>query len=203
MYARIGKRILDLLLSSIVTVVTSPLMLFICVLIRLSSPGPILYRQKRLGKDARTFIALKFRTMVDRPRHPAITAVSSNDPDVTRVGRLLRRLKLDELPQLWNVIRGDMSLVGPRPQLPIQLADFNDDAKLRLEVRPGMTGMAQTHGNTSLTWPERWYYDAYYVRNLSFGLDCRLMLRTLLVLLNGEERYVEHPPNDPSAAAGA
>ncbi len=202
-YLRIGKRLLDSVIGLVIMSLTSPLTLLIAVLIRLTSRGPILFKQERLGRDGRTFMALKFRTMVNLPRVPATTGVSPQDPDVTALGRVLRRMKLDELPQLWNVIRGDMSLVGPRPQLPVQLAEFNDDARVRLKVRPGMTGMAQTHGNTSLSWPERWYYDAYYVRNLSFRLDCRLMLRTLLVLLHGEERYLERPPIDPPTAARA
>lgn len=200
-YGRIVKRFLDVLLGALVLCAVSPLLLVISIAVGVTSKGPVLFKQERLGRHGRIFVALKFRTMVNSSRTPSLIAVRSDDQDVTRVGRILRRFKLDELPQLVNVVAGDMSLIGPRPQLPIQLAEFTEIAKIRLEVRPGLTGMAQTHGNTALTWPERWYYDAFYVRNLSLKLDCRLMWRTLLVLLHGEEKYLEHPPLESSEIA--
>lgn len=195
-YARFGKRLFDIAIVLASLVFAGPLMLLIALAIRLTSRGPILFRQERLGRGGKVFLAMKFRTMTDKPRVPSTMRVDASDADVTLVGRVLRRTKLDELPQLLQVLSGEMSLVGPRPQLPRQLAEFDDNAKLRLLVRPGLTGMAQTHGNVALTWPERWYYDAQYVRNLSLALDLKLIARTAGVLLHGEERYAIHPPLD-------
>jgi len=193
-YVRFGKRMLDVILVAPALVILGPLMLLIAALIRLTSRGPALFRQERLGRHAEIFEALKFRTMTDKPR-VADTVMYTGDPsEVTPIGRILRRTKLDELPQLINVLRGEMSIVGPRPQLPIQLQDFDENAKLRLLVRPGLTGMAQTHGNVALDWPERWYWDAEYVKNLSLTLDLRLIARTFAVLVHGEERFVRRPP---------
>jgi undecaprenyl phosphate N,N'-diacetylbacillosamine 1-phosphate transferase len=136
---------------------------------------------------------LKFRTMTDKPRTPDTLYYTGDPSEVTAIGRILRRTKLDELPQLINVLRGEMSLVGPRPQLAVQLADFDENAKLRLLVRPGLTGMAQTHGNVALDWTDRWYYDAEYVRNLSLALDLKLIARTFKVLTTGEESCLVRP----------
>jgi lipopolysaccharide/colanic/teichoic acid biosynthesis glycosyltransferase len=193
LYSRVGKRVLDLAASVAALLVLWPFLLLVAALIKLTSRGPAFFLQERLGRNATTFMAWKFRTMTDKPR-VADTLYYTGDPsDVTRVGRFLRRTKLDELPQVFNVLRGEMSIVGPRPQLPKQLAEFNEDAKLRLNVRPGLTGLAQVNGNTALTWPERWHYDAEYVRNLSFALDCRILAKTVAVLLHGEEKYTRKP----------
>jgi lipopolysaccharide/colanic/teichoic acid biosynthesis glycosyltransferase len=195
-YGRLGKRIFDLAAVLAALLVLWPLMLLIAVAIRLTSRGPALFVQERLGRNATVFRAYKYRTMTDKARVPDTIAYLGDASEITLVGRLLRRTKLDELPQLLNVLRGDMSIVGPRPQLPVQLQDFDDNAKLRLLVRPGLTGMAQTHGNVALSWPERWYYDAYYVRNLSLSLDLWLMARTVRVVIQGEERFTRHPGSD-------
>lgn len=192
-YARFGKRLIDLAAGSLCIVLLAPVFAFIAIAIKLTSRGPVLFRQERLGRHAVTFRALKFRTMLDKPRVPDTITYSGAPSEVTAIGRVLRRIKLDELPQLINVLRGEMSLVGPRPQLPIQLADFDENAKLRLLVRPGLTGMAQTHGNVELTWPERWYYDAQYVRNVSLKLDLRLIGRTFKVLAHGEAHLLQKP----------
>jgi lipopolysaccharide/colanic/teichoic acid biosynthesis glycosyltransferase len=192
-YALAGKRLFDLIVVIPSLVICAPFLALVALLIRLTSPGPAFFRQERLGRHATVFQALKFRTMTHKDRVPDTIAFSGNASEVTFVGRFLRRSKLDELPQLINVLRGEMSLIGPRPQLPIQLSEFDDNAKLRLLVRPGLSGMAQTHGNVVLTWPERWFYDADYVRNLSLTLDLRLIARTFGVLLHGEEKYVVHP----------
>jgi len=192
-YALAGKRMFDLIVVIPSLVICAPFLALIALLIRLTSHGPAFFRQERLGRHATVFQALKFRTMTHKERVPDTIAFSGSASEVTLVGRFLRRSKLDELPQLINVLRGEMSLIGPRPQLPIQLSEFDDNAKLRLLVRPGLSGMAQTHGNVVLTWPERWFYDATYVRNLSLALDLRLIGRTFGVLLRGEEKYVVHP----------
>jgi undecaprenyl phosphate N,N'-diacetylbacillosamine 1-phosphate transferase len=189
-YARFGKRLFDLTAGSLALAVTWPLLLLIAIVIRATSRGPAFFRQGRLGRNASEFEAWKFRTMTDKPRVPDTLYYTGDPNEVTAIGRILRRTKLDELPQIFNVLKGDMSLVGPRPQLPVQLKDFDENAKLRLLVRPGLTGMAQTHGGVVLNWTERWAYDAEYVRRLSFALDLWLIMRTFGVLLHGEEKYV-------------
>lgn len=119
-----------------------------------------------------------------------ISEILADHPDVTPVGRLLRRFKVDELPQLFNVIRGDMSLVGPRPCLPETVSEFDCNGEARLAVRPGLTGLAQVNGNVHLSWPERWKYDRYYVENLSIQLDCKILFKTLLVIVFGEQPFL-------------
>lgn len=198
-YARFGKRLFDLAIGVPAMIAASPLFLLIALAIRITSPGPILFRQERLGRNGSVFEALKFRTMTDKPRVPDTIAYSGDQSEITAIGRILRRTKLDELPQILNVLRGEMSLVGPRPQLPIQLKELDENGRLRLLVRPGLTGMAQTHGNVALTWPERWVYDAEYVKRLSLKLDLWLIARTFGVLLHGEEQYLRKPPLEKQA----
>jgi lipopolysaccharide/colanic/teichoic acid biosynthesis glycosyltransferase len=195
-YGRFGKRLLDLACTLAALSVLWPFMLAVAIAIRLTSSGPALFVQERLGRNATVFRAYKYRTMTDKPREFDTIAFSGDPSEITAIGRILRRTKMDELPQLLNVLKGDMSLVGPRPQLTKQLAEFDENAKQRLRVRPGLTGMAQTHGGVALTWPERWYYDALYVRTLSLKTDLWLIARTLWVITHGEERFVEHPPLD-------
>ncbi|HSP16215.1 MAG TPA: sugar transferase [Thermoanaerobaculia bacterium] len=185
-YGRIGKRAFDLAAAILALAVLSPLMLLIAALIRLTSRGPALFVQERLGRNAVTFRVYKYRTMTDRPRAYDTLYFTGDPNDVTLIGRLLRRTKLDELPQLLNVLMGDMSIVGPRPQLAVQLREFDENGMLRLLVRPGITGMAQTHGNVALSWPERWRYDADYVRRVSLKLDLGLIARTVCVVVRGE-----------------
>lgn len=192
-YAKYGKRLFDLLVSIPLFLVIWPFMALIALIIRATSPGRALFIQERLGRNAKVFRAYKYRTMTDKPRVFDTIAYSGDPSEITAIGRFLRRSKLDELPQILNVMKGEMSLVGPRPQLEVQLKDFNEDAKLRLLVRPGLTGMAQTHGNVALSWPERWHYDAEYVRRLSLGLDLWLIARTFAVLFLGEERFTRKP----------
>ena len=192
-YRNYGKRLFDLAVVIPLLLVIWPAMLLIAILIRLTSRGPAVFIQERLGKDGKIFRAFKYRTMTEKPRVFDTITFSGDPSEITRIGRGLRRSKLDELPQVLNVLKGDMSLVGPRPQLAVQLKDFDDNAKLRLQVRPGLTGMAQTHGGVTLSWPERWYYDADYVRRMSFALDLWLIARTFGVLLYGEERFTTRP----------
>jgi lipopolysaccharide/colanic/teichoic acid biosynthesis glycosyltransferase len=193
LYARFGKRLFDLAVVIVVLAAVWPLLLLIAILIRATSRGPAFFRQGRLGRNAMVFEAWKFRTMTDKPRVPDTIQYTGDPSEVTAIGRILRRTKLDELPQIFNVLTGDMSLVGPRPQLPVQLAEFDENAKLRLLVRPGLTGMAQTHGGVALNWTERWAYDADYVRRLSLALDLWLIARTFGVLLHGDEKYIVRP----------
>jgi lipopolysaccharide/colanic/teichoic acid biosynthesis glycosyltransferase len=195
-YARQGKRLFDLLLAVPALIVSAPFMLLIALIIRLESRGPALFMQERTGRSGNPFLAYKYRTMIDRPRQFDTLFFSGDPSEITTVGRFLRRMKIDELPQLINVVQGNMSLVGPRPQLTIQLDDIRADVNgcLRLLVRPGLTGMAQTHGGVALSWPERWFYDGDYVRKLSLALDVWLILRTFAVLRRGEHSFAVHPP---------
>jgi undecaprenyl phosphate N,N'-diacetylbacillosamine 1-phosphate transferase len=191
-YRRFFKRALDLLLVAVALPILSPLLAVCALLVRVTSRGPVLFMQERLGLHGRPFQAYKFRTMTDVPRD-AREIYSAGEPDVTLVGGVLRRFKLDELPQLLNVLRGDMSVVGPRPALVRDLAMYDDVARQRLDVRPGLTGLAQIHGNIHLTWPERWQYDVRYVRELSFALDVKILLRTIVLLFVGEQKMLVRP----------
>lgn len=191
-YRSFGKRLLDLAVSLPLLIAVAPLFAAIAVAIKLTSRGPVFFVQERLGRDGRTFRTFKFRTMTDRERTSHQEIFGKTD-EVTAVGYWLRRFKLDELPQLWNIVNGDMSLVGPRPALPAQLAEYTSLARSRLQVRPGLTGLAQVHGNIHLSWPERWIYDAEYVSRVSFALDAWIVVRTIAVVLLGEERFLRQP----------
>ena len=192
-YRAFGKRLLDLCVSVPALLAIAPLFAAIAAAIKLTSRGPVFFVQERLGRDGRTFRTFKFRTMTDRLR-TAHQEIFGKTDEVTAAGVWLRRFKLDELPQLWNIVNGDMSLVGPRPALPAQLAEYTDLARRRLLARPGLTGLAQVHGNIHLTWPERWVYDAEYVARVSFALDAWIIVRTIAVVLLGEQRFLKKPP---------
>lgn len=182
------KNVFDILASLLAILVLSPLLLGLYLIVRLTSPGPVLFRQVRVGFNGCQFEILKFRTMtVDEKRVEAQTHVHSEG--VTVVGKLLRRFKLDELPQLFNVLLGHMSIVGPRPCLPSTLAIMDEQAKKRFSVKPGLTGLAQVNGNACIEWTDRWKYDVYYVEQRSVLTDLRIILKTVLVVLFGEERF--------------
>lgn len=185
---RCCKRPFDVLGGVVALVVLSPLLLLVAMLIKLTSPGPVFFRQDRAGFNGAVFRPFKFRTMRGSRTPDAKELVPLNHPDVTRLGRFLRRFKIDELPQLLNVVRGEMSLVGPRPTLPDQAAAYDEFRRQRLSVRPGLTGLAQVNGNAAMSWDERILYDIAYVRRCSFLLDVAILLRTVLVVLMGEER---------------
>ncbi|OGO08492.1 MAG: hypothetical protein A3K46_01150 [Chloroflexi bacterium RBG_13_60_9] len=191
-YRRAGKRLLDIILSLLAILALTPLFLIMALLIRIESPGPILYIQERLGWRGKIFHALKFRTMTHHPR-TSDHEVMPDDPELTRVGAFLRRYKLDELAQLFNILWGQMSVVGPRPALPRQLEEYDANGRKRLLVKPGLSGLAQIHGNIYLTWPERWKYDARYVEECSLGLDLWIIWRTIAVTIRGEDKFLEHP----------
>lgn len=186
-YNRIIKRIADIVLSLFALVMLSPFLIIIGLLIKVDSYGPIFFYQKRLGKNERLFIMYKFRTMT-HDDHAMNLQVFSGDNRITRVGAVLRRLKLDELPQLINVIKGDMSVIGPRPCLPSIKEKFGKYANERFKVRPGLTSLAAIKGSIYLTWEEKGYFDVYYVNNLSFLLDIKIVLQTIRVLIVGERR---------------
>jgi lipopolysaccharide/colanic/teichoic acid biosynthesis glycosyltransferase len=180
------NRSLDVALARLGLAVASPLLAAAAVAIKLDDGGPVLYRQTRVGKDGADFELLKLRTMVvGAEKLGAGWAVDEGDPRITRVGALLRKLSVDELPQLWNVVRGDMSLIGPRPTLRYQVERYDERQLHRLDVRPGLTGWAQIHGRATLSWPERIELDLWYVEHRSPLVDLKILLRTPLALLGG------------------
>jgi lipopolysaccharide/colanic/teichoic acid biosynthesis glycosyltransferase len=180
------NRALDVAGSAVGLVLSSPFLAAAAVAIKLDDGGPVLYRQRRVGWKGEEFDLLKLRTMVvGAERQGAGWAVNRGDPRITRAGRLLRRLSLDELPQFWNVLRGDMSLIGPRPTLAYQVEQYTTKQRRRLEVRPGLTGWAQIHGRAKLPWDERIELDVWYVENRSPWLDLKILLRTPLALFRG------------------
>jgi len=182
----IAKRALDVAGASVGLLVSAPFLAAAAAAVKLEDRGPVLYRQRRVGKDGREFDLLKLRTMVvGAERLGAGYAVDEGDPRITRAGRVLRRLSVDELPQLWNVVRGDMSLVGPRPTLAYQVERYTDRQRRRLEVKPGITGWAQIQGRASLPWSERIELDVWYVEHRSFWLDLRILARTPFALFTG------------------
>ncbi len=184
------SRALDVVIAAVGLVVTSPLLAAVVVAIRLESRGSPIYRQRRVGKDGEPFELLKLRTMVSGAEHIGEgLAVNVGDPRITRVGRLLRRFSLDELPNLVNVLRGDMAIVGPRPTIQAQVDQYTPRQRRRLEVRPGITGWAQVNGRASLPWHERIELDVWYVDHRSAWLDARILARTVRMLLTGHGLY--------------
>jgi exopolysaccharide biosynthesis polyprenyl glycosylphosphotransferase len=194
------KRVIDRLLGSALFVAVSPLLAVIAIGVKLTSPGPVLFRQLRIGEDGRPFEMLKFRSMVAdaEARRAELEADNEGngvlfkiraDPRVTPVGAILRRYSLDELPQLWNVVRGDMSLVGPRPPLPQEVIGYTDDATRRLRVRPGMTGLWQVSGRSDLSWEESLRLDLRYVDNWSLTLDLIILWHTWRAVIGRSGAY--------------
>ena len=180
------NRTLDLVGASLGLALTSPALAVAALAIKLDDGGPVFYRQRRVGRGGREFELLKLRTMVVGAEHQgAGWAVNRGDPRITRVGRTLRRLSIDELPQLWNVVRGEMSLIGPRPTLAYQVESYSPRQRRRLEIKPGVTGWAQIHGRAALPWEERIELDVWYVENRSPLVDLKILLRTPRALLGG------------------
>jgi lipopolysaccharide/colanic/teichoic acid biosynthesis glycosyltransferase len=186
------SRALDVLLAAALLVVTAPLLALAAIAIRLESRGPVFYRQLRVGRHGEPFQLWKLRTMV--PGAESMGAgiyVIEGDTRITRVGRLLRRYSLDELPNLVNVLKGEMAVVGPRPTVQEQVDRYTDRQRRRLEVKPGITGWAQINGRTSLPWPERIELDVWYVENRSIRLDLRILAKTARMLATGHGLYSE------------
>jgi len=179
-------RALDIAVAGLGLVVASPFLAAAALAAKLEDGGPVLFRQTRVGKDGTDFELLKLRTMViDAEQLGAGYAVEKGDPRITRVGRLLRRTSVDELPQLVNVLRGEMSVIGPRPTLRYQVERYDAQQRKRLDVRPGLTGWAQVHGRAELAWAERIELDVWYVEHRSPAVDLRILLRTPLALFGG------------------
>jgi undecaprenyl phosphate N,N'-diacetylbacillosamine 1-phosphate transferase len=180
------KRAIDFIVAAIISLLVLPIVLTMGLIVRLESKGPIFFRQERLGKNGRIFTLFKLRSMsVNNKRKE--NQVFKDHPDIRKAGQFIRRFKIDELPQLINVLIGDMSLVGPRPCLPSLKEKFDDNAYYRLKVRPGLTGWAQVNGNIFNSWPKRWEYDRYYVENQSLIFDFKILILTIKVVLFGEK----------------
>ena len=180
------NRALDVAIAGTGLAITSPVLALAALAVKLGDGGPVLYRQTRVGKDGRDFELLKLRTMVvGAETQGAGFAVDRGDSRITRVGRFLRRTSIDELPQLWNVVRGEMSLIGPRPTLRYQVERYDERQRRRLDVLPGITGWAQIHGRAALSWDERIELDVWYVDHRSPKTDALILLRTPLALFGG------------------
>jgi lipopolysaccharide/colanic/teichoic acid biosynthesis glycosyltransferase len=184
------KRGIDLVIALIGSVVSAPLVVLLALAIRLESRGHPIYRQARVGKDGELFSICKLRTMVSGAEFTgARLAIQEGDQRVTRVGALLRRYSLDELPNLWNVVRGEMSIVGPRPTLQVQVEQYTARQRGRLAVKPGITGWAQVNGRASLPWPERIEFDLWYVEHRTLRLDLQILARTVQMVRSGHGVY--------------
>jgi lipopolysaccharide/colanic/teichoic acid biosynthesis glycosyltransferase len=183
------NRVVDVAIAGTGLLLTSPILAAAALATKIQDRGPVLYRQTRVGKDGEDFEVLKLRTMVvGAETLGAGFAVDRGDSRITRIGRFLRRTSIDELPQLWNILRGDMSVIGPRPTLRYQVEQYDEHQRRRLEIRPGLTGWAQVHGRASLPWAERIELDVWYVENRSPRLDLEILLRTPLALFRGTYR---------------
>ena len=184
------RRLIDIAVAASALVLTSPLLAAAVLAIRFESRGRAIYRQQRAGKDGVSFDVFKLRTMVDGAEHiGAGLAVNAGDSRITRVGALLRRTSFDEMPNLVNVLRGEMSLIGPRPTIPVQVAQYTQRQRGRLGIKPGITGWAQVNGRASLSWGERIELDLYYIEHRSLALDLKILARTPAMVLGGGGLY--------------
>lgn len=187
-----AKRIFDVAIATFAIVVLSPLMCIIALAVKLSSRGPVVFKQQRCGMDNRPFIMCKFRTMIEGAQNRGLGyEVARDDDRITTVGKVLRNASLDELPQLINIIRGDMSLMGPRPMIADQVSRLNPRQMLRQQARPGISGWAQVNGRNALDWSRRIELDIWYVENWNFQLDLRIFWKTIVTLLHREGIYGE------------
>lgn len=181
MYRKFFKRMFDIMLSLVVLILSSPIMLIVALAVKIDSDGPIIFKQKRLGKNAKEFYIYKFRTMVVNAEKSGVYS-NDNDPRITRVGGVLRKTSIDELPQIFNILTGDMSFIGPRPPLtyhPWPIEEYTDEQKGMFNVRPGITGWAQVNGRKSVEWNHRIELNNWYVENLSFFLDIKILFMTV------------------------
>ena len=185
-----AKRALDITVAAIVSVVSAPLLAVLALAVRIESRGHPIYQQTRVGKDGELFSIYKLRTMVSGAEFTgAGLAIDKGDSRITRVGAFLRRYSLDELPNLWNVLRGEMSIVGPRPTIQVQVEQYTERQRGRLAVKPGITGWAQVNGRASLPWPERIELDLWYAEHESLRLDFAILARTARMVLSGHGLY--------------
>ena len=189
------KRFLDVIVSGLALGVLVVPFLITAVAIKLESKGPVFFRQERMGKDAKPFMIYKFRTMLQGSESIRYYIVSDN-PSVTKLGRWMRRWGLDELPQLLNVLKSEMSLVGPRPTLRYQVENYNEEQKLRLNMKPGLTGWAQVNGRNKLNWSQRMKYDLWYTQHWSLRLDAKIFLLTPIALLRRDFAFADGVAED-------
>lgn len=182
-YNRVVKRILDIVLAALALILLSPLLLLTMLAIKLNSKGPVFFKQTRLGRGGKEFKIIKFRTMVVNAEHIGSGVYSNDDdPRVTKVGKILRKTSIDELPQAWNLLKGDMSLIGPRPPLtyhPWPIDEYTEEQRRMFDVRPGITGWAQVHGRKDVEWHKRIELNVWYVDHVSFGLDMKIFFTTI------------------------
>jgi lipopolysaccharide/colanic/teichoic acid biosynthesis glycosyltransferase len=184
------RRSLDLVIAGAVSALTAPLVALLALVVRFESPGHPIYTQTRVGKDGTLFEIYKLRTMVHGAEFTgAGLAIQEGDDRITRLGRFLRRYSLDELPNLWNVVRGEMSIIGPRPTLQVQVDQYTERERGRLAVKPGITGWAQVNGRASLPWSERIELDVWYVEHRTLALDLEILVRTVRMVVTGQGLY--------------
>jgi undecaprenyl phosphate N,N'-diacetylbacillosamine 1-phosphate transferase len=197
LFSQIIKIILDKIISVAALVILSPVFLLLAILIKLDSSGPVFFLQERVGKNGVLFQSIKFRTMIDRALERGLGFnIKKDDERITRMGKFLRTWSLDELPQIINVIKGDMSIVGPRPTLPYQVELYNDFQRCRLLVKPGITGWAQVNGRNAISWEQRIKLDVWYVKNWSLWLDIVILFNTIRVVIRKEGLYGTGGVND-------
>ena len=186
------KYTMDFCAALLAVILLSPLLLLVAAAIKLEDGGEVIFRQKRTGRGGKKFYCYKFRSMTSAKvrynKHKRV--ISDQNPNVTKVGRVIRKLKIDELPQLFNILKGDMSIIGPRPLLPAFDRDYEDWEMVKFELRPGLTGLGQVRGNGYLNTYDRKYYDAYYAMHLSFGMDVKIFFKTIGVVLFGEKKFL-------------
>lgn len=193
MYEALIKRVVDFAVAAFLCSALLPILLLVAIVIVIDSKGPALFVQNRVGRNCRVFSLYKFRTMTDELREIPSAPVIGKATGVTNAGHFLRKYKLDELPQLINILKGDMSLVGPRPGVPSQLREMTNNEKKRYSIRPGLTGLAQVSGNIHIRWKHRFVFDLRYVENISFFNDMRIIFRTAILIFVGEEYFVGKP----------
>ncbi|WP_293725964.1 sugar transferase [uncultured Phascolarctobacterium sp.] len=184
MYKKFIKRILDIILSLIALIILSPLLILISILVRIKLGSPVFFRQLRPGKNEKIFGILKFRTMTDERDESG--NLLSDDIRLTKFGQFLRSTSIDELPELLNILKGDMSIVGPRPLLVQYLERYTEEQKHRHDVKPGLTGLAQVNGRNGIAWDEKFKYDIEYAKNVTFYGDCKIILQTVMKVFGRE-----------------
>ncbi len=203
-WARFGKRTVDILVAIAILIPTIPLLLLAVIAMQISAPGPVFFMQNRTGRHGKRFQPYKLRTMVAAHKHDPTEHMPLNHTAIPPVGRLIRRFKLDELPQIFNILLGHMTLIGPRPTIPEQTDHYDDFQKQRLLIRQGLTGLAQVNGGSLIPWEERIKYDVHYVHHHNLWMDLAILAKTIPVVLLGDEKFARpfdqspyHPGNDP------
>ena len=189
------KRLFDIVVCLISLIILVPIFIIIAVLIKLDSKGPVFFIQDRVGKDGKIFQIYKFRTMVSNAEKMGLGYVMKDDPRITRIGKYLRLTGVDELPQVFNVLRGEMSLVGPRPTLVYQVEKYSSWERRRLEMKPGITSLMLISGHNTLTWPERIKNDIWYIDHWSFWLDIKILIKTFWIINFTRKGFYENPSN--------